>query len=556
MLQQKVISLPRMVDSKPFWFILFVLVAAASRLIVINGQYHIYSWDSGNFALACESFSLNEGRPHLPGYFLHIQLIRMLTAVTGDSMTSMNLFSVLYSSLAAGFLFLVVKRWFAQKDALLFTLLVITNPLVWYYGVVPEIYAFDLFFGICLIWMSFSPFTLTVTPAFMALGTGIRPSSGIFLLPVYVYFWYAHLKQQTISARTALNFHIPALIILLAWLGPLIISTGGIDGLWRVYRTNSPVEKISLWQSLFRLSSYLFYLIPPFILALIGRIFKKENLLPEESSENTYLDLHHHQLLNWWLWPSVLFFIFVHYSKGYLLISIIPGLLLLFWSVKKNILRQHLLLAAILIQSAVFLFQPFLYPDPQIYFARDERRLNPVRIWLDRTFSDYAMSRSRVTALQETYAFIAPLTGHEMILMNSKHYIFIDPTVMVTARALQAMFPENYFSKFLSGIRDYYGLHHDLEQEAVTGMREMLSQAIIVSRTDFVKEYLRILSPQVLSQNQHWTAFTVKQEDVIRLERIYRELFLRQTVSQKAFCPSSLSLKTAQPDLSLRYTHR
>jgi len=554
--QQKMISPPRMVDSKPFWFSLFFLVVAVSRLIVINGQYHIYSWDSGNFALACESFSLNEGRPHLPGYFLHIQFIRILTGVTGDNMMSMNLFSVLYSSLAAGFLFLVVKRWFAQKDAVLFTLLILTNPLVWYYGVVPEIYAFDLFFGICLIWMSFSPFTLTVTPAFMALGTGIRPSSGIFLLPVYIYIWYTHLKQQTISGRTALNFHLPALIILLAWLGPLIISTGGIGALWQVYQTNSPVEKISIWQSLFRLSSYLFYLLPPFILALFGWIFKKDSLLREESSENTYLDLHKHDLLNLWLWPSVLFFIFVHYSKGYLLISIIPILLLLFWGVKKGILRQRLLLTAILIQSAVFLFQPFLYPDPQIYFSRDERRLNPVRIWMDRTFSDYAMSRSRVTALQETYAFIASLTGHEMILMNSKHYIFTDPTVMVTPRALQAMFPENYFSKFLSGIRDYYGLHHDLEQEAVKGVREMLSQAIIVSRTNFVKEYLRVLSPQILSQNQHWTAFTVKQDDAIRLGRIYSELFLRQTVPQTAFCPSSLLLKTAPPELSAQYTRR
>jgi hypothetical protein len=527
MLQLKKLSIHQLISGKPFWFCFLLLVTAASRLIVMSGQYHIYSWDAGNFALAADSFSLADGRPHLPGYFFHIQFIRMLTGLTGDHLLSMNLLSVIYSSVAAGFIFLVARRWFAQREAVLFTLMIIANPLVWYYGSVPEIYAFDLLLGSSLVWMGLSPYALIVTPSLMALGSGVRPSAALFLMPLYFYFWYVHLKQKSVSYQTAVFYHLPAVIILMGWIGPLVINAGSIGGLWHLYQTNNPMEKISIWQSMFRFSSYLAYLLPAVLLALIGLAFQKQTLFNQELVDRTYLDLHKVRLLNLWLWPAVLFFIFIHYSKGYLLICMMPLLFLLFMGIKNILLRKRLLFFAVLSQAVIFLLQPFHYPDPQVYFNPSERRMNYVRVWVERSLSEYAMTRSQIYALQDCYDFIEPLTDHVLILMKQKRYLFIDPTVMISTRALQAMFPQNYFSKLLTGERNRFGSHFENGQEALSDVRDMIRRAVIISRTDFVRKYLQIITVEVLAENDRWTAFTVDGKDIIRLEKIYNELFLR-----------------------------
>ena len=57
-------------QNKYVWLTLIVLATVIARLITIDGNFQGYSWDSGNFALASQSYALDDGRPHLPGWEL------------------------------------------------------------------------------------------------------------------------------------------------------------------------------------------------------------------------------------------------------------------------------------------------------------------------------------------------------------------------------------------------------------------------------------------------------------------------------------------------------
>ncbi len=520
-------KLNKILTDKAFWFCFLIILTALARLFVISGNYNIYSWDAGNFALAVESFSLEDGRPHLPGYFLHVQFIRLLTSLTGDKFVSMNLFSVFYSAFAAGFIFLIVTRWCSILESVLFTLLVMTNPIVWFFGSVAEIYSFDLFASALLVWMGLSPHALIVTPSLMGLITGVRPSTGFLLLPLYIYFWQKHLKNKSISVRSALFYHSPAIIIILSWLAPMIIVSGGIESYLQLYVTNNPVEKITVLQNIFRFSSYMLLLIPPILIFLSAAIIKRnkaQGLIDILNEKSEKYDL---SLLYWWLWPSLIFFIFIHYAKGYILICIVPILILVVFTLRNIGRRKRLLVITIFFQIVFFCVFPFNYPNPEIYMSPGQRQINLLEIWYERTTSEYLMSRSHIEALQECHEIIADAAESIELLVGDKNYLFFDPTVNVSPRAMQARYPNIRITKYLSSARDEYGFHYERIQEARRGLTSMLSAAMIISRIDFIEEYLSDLDIVLYKKDDIWGIFYISEEEAPRLTERYNKLFAR-----------------------------
>jgi len=520
-------KLNKILKDKRFIFGLLVLGTAVSRLFIINGNYSIYSWDAGNFALAVDSFSLEDGRPHLPGYYLHIQLISFLTSITNDKFISMNLFSILYSALAAGFIFLISRRWFTLIESILLTLLIMTNPLVWYYGSVAEIYSFDIFASVLLVWMGLSPYALVVTPALMGLILGIRPSTGIFLLPLYIYFWQKHFRNGSISLKATFFYHAPALIILLSWLAPLLIRSGGIDNYLQLYSTSNPVENITVLQSMFRFSSYLITILPIVLVFYIAAMVRRNraqklfDILNEDFEDNQLFFLH------WWLWPSLIFFIFVHYSKGYILINIIPIYILSLLLLKDVRLRKIISVTLIIVQIVYFCFVPYHNPNTQIYISSVQRKISAIQVWFERTTSEYFMGREHIVALQDCHDLIAETAEDVVMLVGDKQYLFFDPTVIVSPRAVQAHYPQMEITKYLPSFANQYGYHHERIQEARSGFSSMLTQSMIISRLDFIEEYLSDIKIELFKKDKNWGIFFVSAEEAPKLSARYSQLFGR-----------------------------
>ncbi|NIU01841.1 MAG: DUF2723 domain-containing protein, partial [Nitrosopumilaceae archaeon] len=131
-------------------------ITAISRLIFFEQHFGGFSYDSGSFALAVQDYDITEWRPHLPGYYLYIQTIRLFQSFTVDTHSAMKWIIILFSSLAMGLLYLILRNWFNNILSVFMVGITLTNPLVWFYGCVTEIYAFDLFFSIGLLLLFYS----------------------------------------------------------------------------------------------------------------------------------------------------------------------------------------------------------------------------------------------------------------------------------------------------------------------------------------------------------------------------------------------------------------
>jgi hypothetical protein len=392
---------------------------------------------------------------------------------------------------------------------------------------VAEIYSFDLLAAALLVWMGLSPYGLIVSPSLMGIILGVRPSTGLFLFPLYIYFWQYHFRNKNISLRATLFFHAPAVIIVLTWLAPLLIKSGGFEGYLALYRTHNPVEKISVLQSIYRFSSYIITIVPTVLIFFIASIIKKSKR--EELQDILNRDASHQQLniLNVWIWPALIFFLLVHYSKGYLLINIIPIFMLCLFVLKDIRLRKIFMAIICSIQIIYFCFIPYHKPDPDIYLAPAKRNINIIGVWYERTRSEYQMSRSHIVALQNCHDFIAEVAESVVLLVGDKKYLFIDPTVRVSPRALQAHYPKIEITKYLPLLSDQYGYHHDRIQEARTDIHSMLAEAMIISRVDFIEKYLTDINIEFYKKDNNWGAFFVSGEDAAELKERYHQLFAR-----------------------------
>jgi hypothetical protein len=514
-----------------FWIILIFILTAISRLLVIHSPLAGFGWDPGNFALAADSYSLFDGRPHLPGYFLHVWLIKNLSLLTGNHFISMMILSIIYSASGAVFLFLVVRKWLEQRDSLLLILFVMTNPFVWYYGSVAEIYAFDLFFGSFLVYLGLSPHKILFTPVLMAIAAGIRTSSPVLLFPLYIYLWQRQWKTQTVRLRMLILSHIAGIVFILIWLFPMITSAGGLSAYLGLYQTHYPVENISLLQNIYRFSSYASFIVTPLFIFWIGLLFTKGDRI--WNSLRTVIEEHKAllKILIWWLLPPLAFFILVHYSKGYFMLCVAAFLVLGIILRTEFSSRKILLLIPIVLQTVFFLWMPFHLPDPQIKFAPGKRQLDPVRIWMERTGSDYLMARSRLGDQSACYQTIEKgvslLKKEKMSLRPRKEYLYLDPNCIVSVRALQAQYPDIKFTKYLIRWPAKYGFHQGLQAEARDNFLDMLLKAIIVSRTGFIQEYLTGLDIHAAKDENTWTYFTIDAKDAVELAAAYRSLFGR-----------------------------
>ena len=134
-------------NKRNFYKIYLILFTFLSSYLFFI-EYNIFlSDDDAGFALASFDFDLFSIRPHLPGYFLYVCLIKLLNLITFDSFLSMKVIIIFCSVLTSLALFELFNCFFKYTSSFLITLIIITNPITWLFRVVPESYLFDLLFA-------------------------------------------------------------------------------------------------------------------------------------------------------------------------------------------------------------------------------------------------------------------------------------------------------------------------------------------------------------------------------------------------------------------------
>ena len=231
--------------------------------------------DSGELALACK----NLGIAHPTGYPLYTLLGRMVSFIfPGKLIMQMNMMSLAFTSLAAGFLFLCMIRFgsavgiktkmrnFAAFSVALFGAL---TPIWWSQGTTNEVYSLNLllvsislyalfrFIGDSAIkWLLLSAYTLGLSLT--------NHLSAIYILPAYLillfYFWRKRKIKTAVIFIAGVTFMLPISLYLFlpirASFSPFL-NWGGVNDLYFLYK------HISGWQyriwmfSDFNLSSFI-----------------------------------------------------------------------------------------------------------------------------------------------------------------------------------------------------------------------------------------------------------------------------------------------------------
>lgn len=241
------------------------LAALAVGLATLFGRLpfaarRLWDHDSVQFALGVERFDLAAHHPHPPGYPLYIGLLKVLQAIGIEPLDGMVALSILASALGAGCMVLLAARLArivevipsAEKDlgrgeqlvspglaaGLFAGVLYATNPLLWFYGELPLVYAVEGGLAVAIAYGAVrtaeSPRALLLTSVLFALAGGLRQSTMVLLAPLVLYGvvsgWRAgRLSSKRIAAGAALTAG-----LVLAWLLPLWALAGGVAAYRRI----------------------------------------------------------------------------------------------------------------------------------------------------------------------------------------------------------------------------------------------------------------------------------------------------------------------------------
>jgi len=226
-----------------------VALAAAAAAVASRVPFaarRLWDHDSVQFALGVEKYDLAAHHPHPPGYPLYIAVLELLAGLGVDSLHGMVALSILAAALGAALIVTLVARLASAGGAVraravragaLAAALYVFNPLLWFYGELPLVYAVEGGMTVGLAYAALrmadgrGPFL--VACAAFALAGGVRPSTLVLLLPLFLlgawHAWRRGATAGTMAAGAALGAAVG-----LAWLVPLLAAAGGLAAYRRI----------------------------------------------------------------------------------------------------------------------------------------------------------------------------------------------------------------------------------------------------------------------------------------------------------------------------------
>ena len=309
---------------------LFLFLLTVISRLPFTSKY-LYHMDSGHFALALQDYNLALHQPHPPGYFLYVMLGRLLNLFVSDVNTTFVLISIVFSGLTVVAIYLLGKEMVDARVGTIAALLALTSPDFWFHGEVALTYCTEAFFSAViglLCWRIYQGKSkyLWLSISILALAGGFRQNSVFFLFPLWL-FSVRKESLKRIFAGLALGG-----IVVLAWLIPMIIMTGGtekylaaFEELWRFNTGHNSVFERGFLQLFYFgriLHSFLYYTLgaalPLLVLAFYALV---------RNGKSAVLKRPKAVFFAFWILPSVLFYllVFIHPANpGYVLVLLPP----------------------------------------------------------------------------------------------------------------------------------------------------------------------------------------------------------------------------------------
>jgi hypothetical protein len=202
----------------------------------------MWDHDSIQFALGVERFNLAAHHPHPPGYPLYIALLKLLTHLGIDSLHGMVGITILVSALGAGLMVPLVARLAAEASpeagasaawaaGVLAAALFVFNPILWFYGELPLVYAVEGGLAVAVAWSAFrmdeGSSAFFVACAVYAVVGGLRPTTMVLLAPLFLFGVVRAWRRGQLTPGRLVAGAVLVVAIVLAWFVPLCRAAGG-----------------------------------------------------------------------------------------------------------------------------------------------------------------------------------------------------------------------------------------------------------------------------------------------------------------------------------------
>jgi hypothetical protein len=347
---------------------LFLLAGAVAISRFVFRSHLLYDLDSVNFALAMGRFDPRVHQPHPPGYFLYICFARLLNTMFHDANLALVVLSIVASCGVVAMIYRIALDWFGARAALFAGILFLVSPLAWFHGTVALTYSVEAFFSALLGYLCWRVFCgrggfILPTSVILGISAGVRPSSLLFLGPLFLF----SLRHATPKARLA---GMTVLVLTLAtWFLPMIWASGGfgayfsaLASLWQSVPAKDTVFNSSPATSIARACTIAFIYLLSFGAASLVPLSALR--VPDQSDRRKTM------FTIVWMAPALCFFTFIFLkfvNSGYLLLLSAPACIWLGnWASEwygRTVWRKPLKLAVVALCAAVnvliFLASPF-----------------------------------------------------------------------------------------------------------------------------------------------------------------------------------------------------
>ncbi|OGJ85052.1 MAG: hypothetical protein A2268_16180 [Candidatus Raymondbacteria bacterium RifOxyA12_full_50_37] len=335
-----------------------------SRLLFLSATP--YEWDSVNYALALDNFSIPDSLPHPPGYIFYVLAGRFFALFTGDPVRALVAVNIVAGLVTLVFIYRTCRLSGSRRAGTVAALLFTLNPLSWFYGEVAEIYAMEAALSVCTAYFFLKHhkihrhYPMIRGTLLLGIAGGFRQNTEIFLLPLWFFLIFS-------GASTA-GYRIAHLLLLATatslWFVPTILNCGGIaaylklssDTVLPFFRDSSLFYGAPLAHHAIMAAKLAFWIALYFGLCLaVSFLVKKQTgLEPLDRDERRFFAL--------WTLPAILFFALVYIAKpGYLLFLLPPVVIaaaLHLSAFAPQVRKLALLTVLIILPGLLYFFSP------------------------------------------------------------------------------------------------------------------------------------------------------------------------------------------------------
>ena len=286
----------------------------------------LYDLDSVNFALGIGRFDPRVHQPHPPGYFLYICLGRLVNSLVHDANLALVLVSILAGIASVILVYTLALEWFSPRAATFAGLLFLFSPLEWFHGTVALTYSIEAaasaLVGL-LAWRIQRGNHRLILPTAIVLGVtaGIRPSSLVFLAPLFLFSLRRAPISRILTGVFALGLTVGG------WFLPMLRASGGaaayfgaLQSLWLMVPSKGTVFNSSPVTSVARALTIVFIYFLCFGAAVLAPLGAASSPSPAARDKKIFTAV--------WIVPALCFFTFIFLklvNSGYLLLVAAPA---------------------------------------------------------------------------------------------------------------------------------------------------------------------------------------------------------------------------------------